>query len=566
MPAGATTPANDSGSTVAKPAIPASSSLDALTAVTGESLVTPEQAMVRVEARRAWAFSVSLAILCTSAIGIVLLLGGDPLAQRLHIATLAATALAAGANAVWNRDPKRYRAWLMMVMTFVSLTADATGYLYWGVYSAFIGVVSVSGYGFASGTSNRRSILVATVLVVLAHVGLGVAIVLGWIAERGLVVPQPTVPAWGQLVLLGVLQIVVIGAIVGGMDARATVHRVLGEHHAALRALAQREAQLAEANEAVRQARAPGEGRYTKQSVGRFRLGLVLGRGAMGEVYAAEDEKGAAFAVKVLASNLLDSEDALRRFFREAHAIANVDSPNIVRLVEVSPHAASLPYLAMERLVGRDLGEMIKEQPVRELGEVVEIVSAVAAGLDAAHAAGVVHRDLKPANVYAARTEMGVVWKVLDFGVAKVGGDAATMTADHVVGTPGYMSPEQARGEPAIDRRADVYSLGVLAYRLLTGRPVVVPGDLPAMLHEVVYKMPLQPSQIASVSPAVEAVLAVALAKSPDDRFETAGALASALRDAAAGRSSPEIVARAAGIVARTPWGHWLRRADRARV
>ena len=170
-----------------------------------------------------------------------------------------------------------------------------------------------------------------------------------------------------------------------------------------------------------------------------------------------------------------------------------------------------------------------------------------------------IHRDLKPANLFAARDGDRVVWKILDFGVSKVASGEATQTAGNVVGTAAYMAPEQARGGD-IDRRADVYALGVVAYRMLTGMPAVLPGDLPAMLHEVVFRMPPRPSEIAVVSPAIEDVIAVGLAKSRDDRFATAGELAAAFDAAAAGQRSPEVAARAAKIIARSPWGHWLRR------
>src|SRR5438067_11334125 len=111
----------------------------------------------------------------------------------------------------------------------------------------------------------------------------------------------------------------------------------------------------------------------------------------MGAVYAASDASGGRYAVKILASNLLDNEDALRRFQREARAIAGLAAPNVVRMVEVSPPNAALPYLVMERLDGDDLAHQLKQRPVLDVGEVVAIARAVAAGLDAAHAAGVVH-------------------------------------------------------------------------------------------------------------------------------------------------------------------------------
>ena len=321
--------------------------------------------------------------------------------------------------------------------------------------------------------------------------------------------------------------------------------------------LALRDLQLAEVHAEVRDARAPNEGRHTGKLLGRFQLGVVLGRGAMGEVYAATDDAGTPCAVKVLATHLLGDEDAIRRFHREARAVGSLETPNIVRMIDVSPIDAGLPYLVMERLEGTDLGALIKKRPVLELDEVVAIVAGVAAGLDLAHRAGVVHRDLKPANVFGAQRHGQVTWKILDFGVSKLFGRDATMTTGHLVGTPGYMAPEQARGIE-IDHRVDVYALGVLTYRLLTGRPVVVPGDTPAMLHEVVYRMPPQPSGFVAVTAQLEAVLAVALAKDPDARFATAGELSVALAAARAGTLPPEIEERASAIVRRFPWGRWL--------
>ena len=323
------------------------------------------------------------------------------------------------------------------------------------------------------------------------------------------------------------------------------------------RELALRDLQLAEAHAEVRDARAPGEGRHTGRSLGRFQLGLLIGRGAMGEVYAATDGGSDSYAVKVLANHLVGDPDAVKRFQREARAVASLHTPNIVRMIDVSPPDAGLPYLVMERLEGTDLGALIKQRPVRELDEVIAIVAAVAAGLDSAHRAGVVHRDLKPANVFAVVRDGHVTWKVLDFGVSKRFGSDATMTSGHLVGTPGYMAPEQARGVD-VDHRVDIYALGVMTYRLLTGRPVVVPGDTPAMLHEVVYRMPPQPSAFVAVTPQLEAVLAVALAKDPDARFATAGEFAIALTAARAGTLSKEVEDRARAIVRRFPWGRWL--------
>jgi serine/threonine-protein kinase len=162
-----------------------------------------------------------------------------------------------------------------------------------------------------------------------------------------------------------------------------------------------------------------------------------------------------------------------------------------------------------------------------------------------------VHRDLKPANVFAARSGGVVTWKIVDFGVAKRSGPDATITAGHFVGTPGYMAPEQARGED-VDHRADVYALGVMAYRMLTGRPVVTPAATPAMLIEVCFRVPPRPLELPLD---VQLVLALALAKDPASRFASAGELARCLAAAAAGELPPEVRARATEHLARFPWG-----------
>jgi serine/threonine-protein kinase len=523
---------------------------------------TPDRAMALLEARRAWNFSLGLGVLCLVGIAAVLVLGGDPIAQRVHIAGLVITATAAFLYVLLRRDPARYRSGVFLLVVISSTTANVTGYFYWGALSGYLGVMAVTGYMFASG-SPRREVIALAVLVTSSYLVLGLGQIVGWIDVRSLVIAAPSTSTLAQIVFLFMVGVVISGAIVGGIDTRNQMRRILDEHHAAQRALALRDAQLAEAREEVREARKPGEGRHSGQRMGRFLLAEVLGRGAMGEVYAASDDTGGRYAVKVLASNLLDNEDALRRFQREARAIAGLDAPNVVRMIEVSPPAAALPYLVMERLDGEDLAHQLKQRPVTEVGDVVAIVRAVSAGLDAAHHAGVVHRDLKPANLFAARGAAGVTWKILDFGVSKLFDSDVTLTTGNLVGTPGYMAPEQARGE-AVDKRADIYSLGVICYRLLTGRPVVIPGDAPAMVHEVVYRMPIQPSKIRELPPAIEQVLAVALAKQPDDRFATAGELAAALAEAAANVGSPVIAERAAKVLARAPWGAWLsrRRAD----
>jgi serine/threonine-protein kinase len=181
------------------------------------------------------------------------------------------------------------------------------------------------------------------------------------------------------------------------------------------------------------------------------------------------------------------------------------------------------------------------------------IAEHVALGLDAARAAGIVHRDLKPHNIFLADEGGGRRWKILDFGVSKAGG-SGTLTKGHIVGTPAYMAPEQARGED-VDHRADVYSLAAILYRAVTGHPAFTGKDVPTTLYEVVYRVPTQPSILAQLPGDVDRVLALGLAKDADDRFATALELARWFAAAVEDTLDAEQRRRADELIARQPWG-----------
>lgn len=161
------------------------------------------------------------------------------------------------------------------------------------------------------------------------------------------------------------------------------------------------------------------------------------------------------------------------------------------------------------------------------------------------------HRDLKPHNVFFAQP--AEVWKILDFGVSKVGG-TGTLTKGHVVGTPAYMAPEQARGED-VDHRADVYSLAAILYRAVTGHPAFASKDVPTTLYDVVFRVPTQPSIHASLPADVDRVLALGLAKLPADRFATALELAEWFALAITDQLTPEQRRRADELATKHPWG-----------
>lgn len=285
---------------------------------------------------------------------------------------------------------------------------------------------------------------------------------------------------------------------------------------------------------------APIESRIAVGTVlaGRYRLEASLGRGGMAEVFRATDVfSGRAVAVKVLRSQIAASREAVLRLRREGEVLSALRSPAIVAFEAVYETEGSV-FLVMELLEGETLGARMRRGPMSPT-ELAPIVTGIVAGLSAAHARGVIHRDLKPDNVFlvpdvASSREGAIRVKLLDFGISKVGyGDKITQTGE-VLGTPRYMSPEQLGAEVDIDARVDVYALGVILYEALSGASPFLassPTDLVvAILHG---RMTPLRSVRADVSPALEAVVMRAMARSRDARFATARELAEAFLDAA---------------------------------
>jgi serine/threonine-protein kinase len=270
---------------------------------------------------------------------------------------------------------------------------------------------------------------------------------------------------------------------------------------------------------------------------GRFRLLEVIGEGGMGKVFRAEQlATGRVVALKLLNPELSNDEDLLRRFEREAKVTARLSHPNIVKAVEFGA-ADGHVFLAMELVDGRSLADLIEQGRWLGVARTLAIMGPVLKALAYAHRRGVVHRDLKPANIMVTSRESV---KVLDFGIAKLGNSGHTATqkltrVGSLLGTPSYMSPEQAMGQPA-DARSDIYSCGVMLYEMLTGqRPFV--ADLPVQVMSM--QLNAMPKPLRHIAPeagiplALEAVVLRALAKRPDDRFQSAVELRRALRRAA---------------------------------
>jgi serine/threonine-protein kinase len=322
----------------------------------------------------------------------------------------------------------------------------------------------------------------------------------------------------------------------------------------AARQIRQRDALLNEARAELHQAQGAKLGRYSGHAVGPYLVDEVIGRGAMGEVYEARNlVTDQPVALKFLHAMVLEDPQSVQRFFREAEVAGALASPHIVRTIELGNSQDGAPFIAMELLKGEDLAELLREKKRLALSAVVELVLEVAQALSVADDAGIVHRDVKPQNLFLAEEGRKKIWKVLDFGVSKIRETAGTLTHGAAVGTPSYMSPEQAMAHE-VDHRADVFALGVIAYRTLTGRPAFTGPDSVSTLYNVVHVQPARPGDFASVHPDVDRVLALVLAKEPARRFSTATMFAAALRDAAQGRLDQRLRDAADALISEQPW------------
>jgi beta-lactam-binding protein with PASTA domain/predicted Ser/Thr protein kinase len=283
----------------------------------------------------------------------------------------------------------------------------------------------------------------------------------------------------------------------------------------------------------------------------RYELSGLLGRGGMAEVRMGHDLRlGRPVAVKRLRTDLAADPTFQARFRREAQAAASLNHPAIVSVYDTGEEpdstGQSIPYIVMEYVEGKTLREILREGRKVLPERALEVVADVLGALDYSHRAGIVHRDIKPANVML--TPNGSV-KVMDFGIARAIADSsATMTATAaVVGTAQYLSPEQARGEQ-VDARSDIYSTGCLLYELLTGRPPFV-GDSPvSVAYQHVREDAPPPSTFdPQISPAIDAIVAKALAKRTEERYQSAAEMRADIQRALAGQqiAAPAVTSEA---------------------
>jgi serine/threonine-protein kinase len=282
------------------------------------------------------------------------------------------------------------------------------------------------------------------------------------------------------------------------------------------------------------------------RAIGKYTLSRVIGKGGMGVVYEAQNTSiGKRVAIKLVSEELAKNKDAVRRFQREAQAASAVESAHIVDIFDAGVADDGVPFLVMELLRGEDLGHRIRRLGRLEIPDALHVTVQILRGLSRAHAAGIVHRDLKPDNIFLVdRDDDDSFVKILDFGISKVArtGETPVQTLTKqgtVLGTPFYMSPEQAQGLPDTDGRADLWSVGAILYECLTGRAPHTGGSYEQVIVNICAK---DAADVRTHNPGVPEplakVIAKALARDRDERFSTAREFLEAVAAASGGTIS----------------------------
>jgi hypothetical protein len=446
-----------------------------------------------------------------------------------------------------SRDLIEFRRPSTLVGWLVPTICATTAIPYFGAFSPAPVVLVLGIYFMGLGRSGGLALAVYLVCAVVQAV-VSLLVITGATHDTGLVKVGSLEPR-DQLVGMVLVELVLLATFLIARMSRRTTVAAMSELERAVRVAAHREALLNEAREELERALRSGRGRYSDQLLGAYPLGGVIGRGAMGEVYESVDPRsGERVAIKVLSQASLGNPNHVMRFLRELRTAVGIDSPHVVKVLEVGEHP--VPYLVMERLEGSTLAEILRGKRALSPGEVVDLITQIGAGITAAAAAGIVHRDLKPQNLFLHRG----AWKILDFGVARAIDSSDTLTAGHIVGTPSYMAPEQASGD-TVDHCTDLYALAAIAYRALTGHPPFAAGELAETLYRVVHTRPRRPTELAPHLPsAVDHVLAIGLARRPQDRFGAAVDLAAAIVDAVDGMIAPDVRSRAEALTRHGAW------------
>jgi hypothetical protein len=269
---------------------------------------------------------------------------------------------------------------------------------------------------------------------------------------------------------------------------------------------------------------------------GKYRIVRLIGEGGMGAVFEGENVRiSRRVAIKVLHPNAMANPETVQRFEREAQAAGRIGSDHILEILDLGTLSDGGRYMVMEFLAGETLSSRIRKHGRLTPNQVVPLIRQMLVGLGAAHDAGIIHRDLKPDNVFVLTERSGIrdYVKLIDFGISKfnvVGGDMSMTRTGTVMGTPFYMSPEQAKGSGSVDQKSDLYAVGVILYEAVTGEVPFLASTFNELLFKIVLSDPKPLEEvIPGIDPAFVAVVARAMAREPSQRFSSARAMIEAL-------------------------------------
>ena len=293
------------------------------------------------------------------------------------------------------------------------------------------------------------------------------------------------------------------------------------------------------------QLKSASDSRIGQVIAGKYRVIRLIGQGGMGQVYEAiHTAIGRRFAIKCLHASHAQQEEILLRFRREAEAAGGIENENIAAAIDFGTLDDGSPYLVMEYLEGENLAQLLGRLGQLAIPRAAHIAIQVCRGLAAAHARGIVHRDLKPENLFIGKRNDGTdLVKILDFGIAKLHTDVALTQAGAAMGTPSYMSVEQARGARDVDLRTDVYALGVILYEMLAGQKPHPGNSYNEILYHVISETPVPlGKQRPGLPGALAAAVHRAMAKEASDRFASARDFARELEPFAERAIAPEAI------------------------
>jgi serine/threonine-protein kinase len=509
------------------------------------------------EASRARAFAASALGLSAVVVLEELALDDSAAARMATLASLVVLGIVSARAWQAAADSKGYTRRIARQLGAASFFAATMATYRFGVFSPapMLTTLAVAFFGLGE---DRFVAYGFTALSGLAYAGIGSLVVAGALPDPGIVRALEASPGARYAIVLLVPLVHAATLWHARVSRRATLNAIQHSYDW-YREARQREVQLDEANRDLDKLLKMNAGDphvHVGARAGAYVLRERIGRGAMGEVYAAKHgESGGFAAVKLLHPDMQEDALLMQRFLREGEAASKLHAPNVVQIYEVGKLADGAPYLAMELLRGHDLAWHLRRRGQLSLDEVSSLVDQVAAGLEVARVAGVVHRDLKPQNLFLAQqTNALPIWKILDFGISRLTDSGGTLTKDLIVGTPGYMSPEQAGGG-VTSHRSDLFSFGAVVYRALTGEPPFAAEDTPQTLYQVVYRNPIRPSALVrGLPPDVDLVLAIALAKDQSDRFDSALEMASAMKLAVRSALDPQRRLHARTLLAALPW------------